>query len=99
MFVIVPVLIASASFADERPIQLKDGPGKDLVAGRCTVCHSLDYIQMNSFFLDRQGWESEVKKMVKAFGAPIQPDEMSRIVDYLARNYGKKPVRPVSRPK
>ena len=99
IFVILLVLVASASFADEGRIQLKDGPGKDLVAGRCTACHSLDYIQMNSFFLDRQGWEGEVKKMVKAFGAPIQPDEMSRIVDYLAKNYGKKPVRPVSTPK
>ncbi len=95
----LPLLVASASFADERPIQLKDGPGKDLVAGRCAVCHSLDYIQMNSFFLDRQGWEAEVKKMVKAFGAPIQPDEMSRIVDYLVRNYGKKPVSQASTPR
>ncbi len=98
-FVFLPVLVAFASFADERPIQLKDGPGKDLVTGRCAVCHSLDYIQMNSFFLDRRGWEGEVKKMVKAFGAPVQPDEMSRIVDYLATKYGKKSVRPVSTPK
>ena len=99
VFLILVALLAPASFADESRIQLKDGPGKDLVAGRCTVCHSLDYIQMNSFFLDRQGWEGEVKKMIKAFGAPIQPNELSRVVDYLAQNYGKRPVRPVSTPK
>ncbi|MGO9063335.1 MAG: hypothetical protein ACLQIH_01195 [Myxococcaceae bacterium] len=54
------MLGASASFADESRIQLKDDRGKDLVAGRCTACHSLDYIQMTSIFLARQGWEGEV---------------------------------------
>ena len=86
---ILAVLVAPVSLADESRVQLKDGPGKDLVVGRCAVCHSLDYIPMNSVFLDRRAWETEVKKMVKAFGAPIQPDELSKIVDYLARYYGK----------
>ena len=45
---------------------------------------------MNSPFLDRKGWEAEVNKMVKAFGAPMEPEEVTRIVDYLATNYGKK---------
>jgi len=85
----IAILVSFTSLADESRVQLKDGPAKGLVGGRCSVCHSLDYIPMNSVFLDRQGWEAEVKKMVKAFGATIQPDEMSRIVDYLAQNYGK----------
>ena len=45
---------------------------------------------MNSPFLDRKGWEAEVNKMVKVYGAPMQPDEMAKIVDYLATNYGKQ---------
>jgi hypothetical protein len=45
---------------------------------------------MNSPFLDRKGWEAEVNKMVKAYGAPMEPGEVEKIVDYLATNYGKK---------
>ena len=45
---------------------------------------------MNSPFLDRKGWEAEVNKMVKVFGAPMEPEELTRVVDYLATNYGKK---------
>ena len=71
-------------------MKLKDGPARDLVLGRCAACHSTDYIPMNSPFLDRKGWEAEVNKMVKAYGAPMEPDEMAKIVDYLAAEYGKK---------
>ena len=35
------------------------------------MCHSLDYIPMNSVFLDRKGWEASVTKMMKVMGAPI----------------------------
>jgi hypothetical protein len=31
-----------------------------------------------------------VTKMVKVMGAPIQPDDAQKIVDYLAASYGKK---------
>lgn len=49
---------------------LKEGPGKDK-AMQCIACHSLDYIQMNSRFLDKTGWTASVNKMINAFGAPI----------------------------
>ena len=86
------VLLAapSAPYPDENRVQLKPGTGRDLVIGRCAACHSQDYIPMNSPFLDRKGWEAEVNKMVKAYGAPMDPDEVAKIVDYLATNYGKK---------
>jgi mono/diheme cytochrome c family protein len=86
------VLLAApaAKYPDENRVQLKDGPNKALVVGRCAACHSQDYIPMNSPFLDRKGWEAEVNKMVKAYGAPMEPDEVAKIVDYLATNYGKK---------
>ncbi len=42
---------------------------------------------MNSPFLDAAGWNAEVTKMIKAFGAPID-DDAKAIVDYLAKNYG-----------
>ena len=80
----------AAKYPDENRVQLKDGPNKALVIGRCAACHSQDYIPMNSPFLDRKGWEAEVNKMVKSYGAPMEPDEVAKIVDYLATNYGKK---------
>jgi mono/diheme cytochrome c family protein len=86
------VLLAApaAKLPDENRVQLKEGPNKALVIGRCAACHSQDYIPMNSPFLDRKGWEAEVNKMVKAYGAPMEPDEVAKIVDYLATNYGKQ---------
>jgi mono/diheme cytochrome c family protein len=82
-------LLAMPALADEAQIALKDGAGRELVEGNCSMCHSLDYIQMNSVFLDRKGWEGSVTKMVKVMGAPISNADAAAIVDYLARNYGK----------
>ena len=76
-------------FAGESDVQLKDGPGKQLVVANCTMCHSLDYIPMNSPFLDHKGWEASVNKMIKAMGAPIAEVDVQKIVDYLAAQYGK----------
>jgi hypothetical protein len=39
-------------------------------------------------FLERQGWEAVVNKMINAFGAPIKPADAKVIIDYLAENYG-----------
>ena len=79
-----------AAPAGESEIRLKDGPGKDLVAARCSLCHSLDYIPMNSPFLDPKGWKKEVDKMVKAMGAPVAADEIPAILQYLDSRYGKQ---------
>ena len=84
------LLLAAATTADESQVKLRDAPGKDLVLANCAMCHSLDYIPMNSPFLDRKGWEAEVQKMIKAFGAPVPPEDVPRIVDYLTAQYGKK---------
>jgi hypothetical protein len=83
------LLLPLAAQADESQIKLEDGPGKDKVAIHCAVCHSTDYIPMNSPFLDRKGWEGEVNKMIKVMGAPIPQEDVPVIVDYLTRLYGK----------
>ncbi len=83
------LLLATAAQADESAIRLKDGPGKVLVTANCAACHSLDYIQMNSVFLDRQGWEKSVDKMIKVMGAPVRPEDVPAIVAYLTQNYGR----------
>jgi hypothetical protein len=82
------VLITQAA-TEEKPIQLKQGAGVDKVTGNCAACHSLDYVQMNSPFLDASGWDAEVTKMIKAFGAPIDDTDAKVISDYLKANYGR----------
>jgi sulfite dehydrogenase (cytochrome) subunit B len=79
---------ANAAFADEQAVELKKASGLELVQGNCGVCHSLDYIEMNSPFLAAAGWNAEVTKMIKAFGAPIGEADAKAIADYLAKNYG-----------
>lgn len=86
---LLSLLVAAPAFADESGVKLKDGDGKALVEANCSMCHSLDYIQINSVFLDRKGWEASVNKMIKVMGAPIPGDDVPAIVNYLVRNYGK----------
>jgi mono/diheme cytochrome c family protein len=89
MIVLSSLLIAASAWADESAIKLKEGAGRDLVEKNCVACHSLDYIPMNSPFLDRKGWEASVTKMIKAMGAPVASEDVPGLVDYLVRNYGK----------
>ena len=85
----IALFLTVPTHAAEGDVHLKDAPGRDLVAANCTMCHSLDYIQMNSPFLDRKGWEGSVNKMIKVMGAPIAEADAQKIVDYLSSQYGK----------
>lgn len=82
-----PAVISPAA-ADETQIKLKDGPGKAAVETNCAGCHSLDYIPMNSPFLDRGKWDATIKKMIGPYGAPIDAKDVPAILDYLTKNYG-----------
>ena len=77
-----------AAAAGEKPICLNRAAGVDKVEAHCGACHSLDYLQMNSKFLNAAGWDAEVTKMINAFGAPIGPADATTIADYLTTNYG-----------
>ncbi len=83
------IMLAAPALAQEEKIVLKDAPGRDK-AMQCAACHSLDYIPMNSAFLDTAGWTASVNKMINAFGAPIPKEDVEAIASYLAENYGKK---------
>ena len=82
-------LLMGSAFAQESKVVLKDGPGKEK-AQACLACHSVDYIPMNSRFLDKAGWTASVNKMINVFGAPIAKEDVDAIASYLAENYGKK---------
>jgi len=83
-------LLGAPALAEEASLALKEGPGRDLAMANCVLCHSLDYIPMNSPFLDRKGWEASMNKMVKVMGAPVKEEDFPKILDYLVENYGKK---------
>jgi len=80
--------LAGSAAAQENKVVLKDGPGRDKVQ-YCMACHSVDYIQMNSRFLDKAGWTGSVNKMINVFAAPIPKEDVDAIVTYLSTNYGK----------
>jgi len=86
------VLCAGVTAADESSIVLADGPGRDKVQAFCSMCHSLDYIVMNSPFQDKTGWEKTVKKMVTVMGAPLTAEVVFVIVAYLDGHYGSQPA-------
>ena len=88
---LAPVLIAAGAAGDESSFKLKAGTGLATVEQNCAACHSLDYVVMNSPFLDDKGWTAEVTKMVSAYGAPIAKADQDQIVAYLAANYAKAP--------
>ena len=39
----------------QQPVQIPDGPGKELVSATCTKCHGLNFIT-NSFGFSRDEW-------------------------------------------
>jgi mono/diheme cytochrome c family protein len=82
--------VAVAAVAGETSLTLREGAARDLTAGRCAVCHSLDYIPANAPAMDRTGWQKSIQKMRERFGAPISDEEARQILDYLAGNYAGK---------
>ena len=87
----VALALGGVAQADESSVQLTQADGVERVQAQCAICHSLDYIVMNSPFQDRAGWDKTVTKMVKVMGAPLTPEDSTAIIDYLAAHYGKPP--------
>ena len=89
LLVALLLLVGGNAVAQESKLVLKDAPGREK-AQVCVACHSVDYIPMNSRFLDKAGWTGSVNKMINVFGAPIAKDDVDAIASYLAENYGKR---------
>jgi mono/diheme cytochrome c family protein len=84
------LLFATPALAED-PVELKPGPGKDVVETSCGACHSLDYVRMNSPFLTADAWKAEVTKMRTAFHAEIDDADAATILKYLSATYGPPP--------
>jgi hypothetical protein len=88
-------LILTAARAADRKWMLppetatfKPGPGSALATDKCLLCHSADYIGTQPPLSAAQ-WKAIVTKMREKFGAPIPPENVDPIVDYLSKTYGK----------
>lgn len=66
-----------------------NGPGTDAINNNCLACHSADMV-LNQPELSRQAWTAEVNKMIAAYKAPVAPEDVGAIVDYLVRTKGAK---------
>jgi mono/diheme cytochrome c family protein len=60
------------------------GPGSDAVTNNCLACHSAGMI-LDQPALSKAAWTAEVNKMITAYKAPVAPEDIGAIVDYLAR--------------
>jgi hypothetical protein len=66
-----------------------DGPGSDAINNNCLACHSADMV-LNQPPLSKQAWAAEVNKMINNYKAPIAPEDVGAIVDYLTKLKGAK---------
>lgn len=87
LIAVLGALVCGDALAADAPAPLKPGAGEDVTSAHCNVCHTSDYIVMNSMFLTQDGWKAEVTKMRTAFGAPIDDATAAEIVAYLAAHY------------
>ncbi len=65
------------------------GPGADAINNNCLACHSAGMV-LNQPDLSKQAWAAEVNKMINAYKAPVAPEDVGAIVDYLDRVKGVK---------
>jgi cytochrome c553 len=66
-----------------------DGPRSDAINNNCLACHSADMV-LNQPALSKQAWTAEVNKMITTYKAPVAPEDVGAIVDYLTRLKGAK---------
>jgi cytochrome c5 len=93
------IAAASPSRAQQNANPLPQGEGRELVAVACSQCHYLGTIA--KIRNGTTGWRIFVNNMVLR-GAQLNPSEVDKVVDYLARNLGPgidlPPAKPVALP-
>jgi hypothetical protein len=85
---LMPVVLVLA--AAGRNESLPRDRGRELVEDVCTYCHNLDRLRGKEF--TREEWRGLTKGMISE-GAPVTEEELSTILDYLAKHYGKRPPK------
>ena len=92
-----PPMARAASPIELKPVKVElpdsdrmfGGPGADAINNNCLACHSAGMV-LNQPDLSKQAWAAEVNKMINAYKAPVAPEDVGAIVDYLDRVKGAK---------
>jgi cytochrome c5 len=66
-----------------------DGLGADAINNNCLACHSAGMV-LNQPALSKEAWAAEVHKMINNYKAPVAPEDVGAIVDYLTALKGAK---------
>jgi len=76
--------LAALAIAQE---ELVPGPGAELTQAKCAICHEIEHVVRNR--QSRAEWEETMRRMVER-GAPLAPDEIRVITEYLATYYNRE---------
>jgi cytochrome c len=79
----------------EPPRTLTPGKGSDLTTARCATCHDARHI--TRVRLSRGEWEDNIKNM-RERGAPMAPEEVPIMLDYLSTYYNRDSPPPAPDP-
>ena len=85
----VAAVIASAGLAAAQAFP--DGPGKEILEKKCSVCHAPE--QVTTFGRSAEEWHEVVVNMID-LGAELNEEEAKVLVEYLAKNWPLKGSTP-----
>jgi virginiamycin B lyase len=74
--------------AQQKPVNLPDGPGKDAVITYCSGCHGLNRVAATAYSQDH--WNTAVRMMLN-FGVAIPADQIITVTDYLSKHFPERP--------
>jgi cytochrome c5 len=87
MWFLTTMCSAAAVFAAGQNVSPSER-GEKILNQACTNCHDLRPIDVTA--LDTDGWTKVVNTMIQQ-GAPVKPDDVSPLVEYLVANHGPLP--------
>lgn len=101
------ILISMQGIAAPKIIQLPEEtakfkesihPGYIIAQQKCSICHSVDYINLQPPGMNLKQWTAEVGKMQHAYGATISDVDIKVIGEYLATTYGSEKLAAITIP-
>ena len=80
------IAISGGSFASKALAEdLAPGPGAEMVAHACSMCHQLDHVVQ--IHKSRSDWKTTVELMA-TYGMQMSAADQQKVIDYLSANYG-----------
>ncbi len=84
-----PLTLKSVSIDLPTGDRMFPGPGSDAINNNCLACHSAGMV-LNQPAMPRAAWETEVRKMINVYKAPVAAGDVPAIVSYLTSTKGIK---------